>query len=199
MKAKLLLAGVLATFTLTAQQAASAAEASPWLVRGRIVNLDPANKDSTGLNLTMNSKVFPEADISYFFTPHIATELILTYPQKQDLSSNGSKIGSFKHLPPTLSLQYHFLPEGQIRPYVGAGINYTMFSNRNLPAGVTMDDSSVGWSLQVGADFPIGKDLVLNVDVKKVQIQTDVKSNGSKLGTFKADPVLFGVGIGWRF
>ena len=52
----------------------------PWLVRLRAVNLDSADKDSTGLDLTMNSKVIPEIDISYFFTPEIAAELVLTYP-----------------------------------------------------------------------------------------------------------------------
>lgn len=175
------------------------AQESPWLIRGRIVNIAPENDDSTGLNLELSSKVIPEFDISYFFTPNIAAELILTYPQKHDLESNGTKIGSLKHLPPTLSLQYHFLPQASVRPYVGVGVNYTLFSDEELPPGVTIEDSSFGWSLQAGIDIPINKTMSINLDIKKVQIRTDVMAGGNKLGTLKVDPILFGVGFGWRF
>jgi outer membrane protein len=61
----------------------------PWMVRVRAVNLDSANKDSTGLGLSINNKWMPEVDVSYFFTPNIAAELVLTYPQKHDLRANG--------------------------------------------------------------------------------------------------------------
>ncbi|MBL8508534.1 MAG: OmpW family protein, partial [Chitinimonas sp.] len=107
---------------------AAQAEEGPWLVRLRAVNLDSANKDSTGLDLSINNKVIPEFDISYFFTPELAAELVLTYPQKQTIRSGGVDIGSLKHLPPTLTLQYHFNSQGALKPYVGAGINYTRFS-----------------------------------------------------------------------
>ena len=181
-------------------QTGSTAE-GPWLVRVRAVNLDAANKDSTGLGLSMNDKTIPEVDVSYFFTPHIAAELVLTVPQKHTLSSSvlGGAIGSFKHLPPTLTLQYHFAPGASIRPYVGAGLNYTKFSGVNLPAGVDIERSSVGLALQAGVDVPLSRNLSLNVDVKKVQIRTDVSALGTTIGTFKADPLLFGVGLGWRF
>ncbi len=193
-----------AATALTAVTPAQAAD-GPWMVRARVVNLDPANKDSTGLDLSINSKVIPEVDISYFFTPNIAAELILTYPQKQDIRSGSTKIGSLKHLPPTLTAQYHFLPEGNIRPYVGAGVNYTLFSdvdfipavNAALKPGV--DSSSFGLAFQAGVDFKLDKNLYLNFDVKKVQIKTDITSYGTKVGTFKVDPLLIGVGLGWRF
>jgi outer membrane protein len=196
-----------AATALTAVGAVAPAQAAdgPWLIRARIVNLDSANKDSTGLDLSINNKVIPEVDISYFFTPNIAAELILTYPQKQDIRSGSTKIGSLKHLPPTLTAQYHFLPEGNIRPYVGAGVNYTLFSsvdfipavNAALKPGV--DSSSFGLALQAGVDFKLDKNLYLNFDVKKVQIKTDITSYGTKVGTFKVDPLLVGVGLGWRF
>ncbi len=178
---------------------AQAAEPSPWLVRVRAVNLDSANKDSTGLDLSVNDKVIPEVDVSYFFTPNLAAELVLTYPQKHDVRAGGTKIGSLKHLPPTLTVQYHFDGMGAFKPYVGAGLNYTRFSNVDLPAGVTIDKDSFGLALQVGADYEISKNVYLNLDVKKVQIRTDVKAGGAKLGTFKVDPLLVGVGVGFRF
>ena len=170
----------------------------PWLVRARAVHLDSSNGDSTPLALSINNKWLPELDISYFFTPQIAAELVLTVPQKQTLSASGTPIGSFKHLPPTLTLQYHFQAPG-FKPYVGAGLNYTRISSVDLPAGVTVDRNSFGPALQAGVDIPLAPHLSLNIDVKKVYIRTDVAAAGSTLGTFKVDPVLFGIGLGWRF
>ncbi|WP_453934369.1 OmpW/AlkL family protein [Acidovorax temperans] len=198
MKKNLLAVAVLCALTsgaVFAQQAEG-----PWLVRARAVNLDSANKDSTGLGLSVNDKVIPEVDVSYFFTPNVAAELVLTVPQKHDLSSSvlGGKIGTLKHLPPSLLVQYHFNAAG-FKPYVGAGINYTRFSSVKLPAGVDIDRNSFGAALQVGVDIPLQKNLYLNLDVKKVFIKTDVSLAGAKIGTLKVDPVLVGVGLGWRF
>ena len=205
---KILLAASL--FALTASsvwaQNTSATEAqSPWLLRVRAVHLDSANKDSTGLNLSVNNKTMPEVDVSYFFTPNIAAELILTYPQKHDLRSNGNKIGTLKHLPPTLLAQYHFTQFGKFKPYVGAGVNYTRFSSVNFdPAVVTalnpsIKKNSLGLALQAGFDYQLDSNWSLNLDIKKVQIKTDVRSFGNKVGSFKVDPVLVGVGVGYRF
>ena len=177
----------------------------PWLVRVRAVNLDSANKDDTGLDLSINDKVIPELDISYFITPNIAAELILTVPQKHDIRSGGTTIGSLKHLPPTLTVQYHFLPEATVRPYVGAGVNYTRFSSVHFDPAVqsalqpSVDKDSWGWALQAGVDFKVANNLYVNLDIKKVQIRADISSYGNKVGTFKVDPVLLGVGLGWRF
>lgn len=179
---------------------------SPWLVRVRAVNLSPENKSDPVLGqgasdlITINNKVIPEFDISYFFTPNIAAELVLTYPQKQDVRLSGTKIGTFKHLPPTLTLQYHFMPEAAFSPYVGAGINYTRISSVSIDGGLRLDSSSVGGALQVGADYKIDKNWVLNFDVKKVQISSDVKTaSGTKISNVKIDPWLIGVGVGYRF
>lgn len=175
-------------------------QAGDLLVRARAVHLDSSNKDSTGLGLTIDNKTLPEVDFSYFFTPNLAAELVLTVPQKQTVSSNGTAIGTLKHLPPTLTLQYHFNTASGIKPYVGAGVNYTRFSSVNLlNGGATIDRNSWGGALQVGVDIPLAKDLFLNIDVKKVYIQTDVFAGGARAGTFKIDPVLVGVGLGWRF
>jgi len=183
----------------------AAAQESPWLVRVRAVNIDSSDKDSTGLGLSLSNKTIPEVDISYFLTPNIAFELILTYPQKHTLKAGGAEIGTLKHLPPTLSAQYHFSPTSTFRPYVGAGINYTHFSSVNFnPAVVaalqpSIKKNSVGLSLQVGADVELSKNLYLNLDIKKVQLGTKVYSKGTEVGKFKVDPVLFGLGLGFRF
>jgi outer membrane protein len=171
-----------------------------WLVRARAVNLDMSNKDSTGLGLTVNNKTIPEVDITYFFTPNIAAELILTVPQKQKVYSNGALIGTFKHLPPTLLAQYHFTGLQGYKPYVGAGINYTDISKVDLLGGAaTLDNDSWGGALQAGVDIPLDKNWSINLDVKKVYIKSRVYAGGVNAGTLKLDPVLAGVGIGYRF
>ena len=183
--------GMLVAGSVTAQE-------SPWLVRARAVNLNMANVDSTGLGLTVNDKTIPEVDISYFFTKNIAAELILTIPQKQHVYSNGSDLGTFKHLPPTLTVQYHFTDFTGYKPYVGAGLNYTQITAEKLGA-VTLSDKSIGGALQAGVDIPLTKHVSLNMDVKKVYLKTHVYANGADVGTLKLDPVVFGVGVGYRF
>ncbi|MRW94363.1 outer membrane beta-barrel protein [Duganella sp. FT80W] len=197
-------AAVLAALTLMSGSAF--AEESPWLVRVRAVHIDTADKSDpvggTGAadRIHVSNKTIPDVDISYFFTPNIATELVLTYPQKHDVTLDGTSIGSIKHLPPTLTVQYHFMPEATFRPYVGAGINYTTFSKVNLLGGAaSLEHDSFGLALQAGADVAIDKHWSLNFDIKKVQIRSDVLAGGAKISRVKVDPVLLGVGIGYRF
>lgn len=198
MKKQIITAAILCTLmsgTAFAQQA----KEGPWMVRVRAVNLNSTNGDSTGLGLSVNNKWMPEVDVSYFFNKNMAVELILTVPQKHTMYSNGKDIGSLKHLPPTLLGQYHFDMPG-FKPYVGAGINYTRFSGVDLLGGVaTVDKNSWGPALQVGVDIPVGRNMYLNFDMKKVYIRTDVAAAGTKVGQFKVDPLLVGVGLGWRF
>lgn len=183
------------------------AQQSPWLVRARVLHMDPADKSSGGVlpanAIRVSSNTFPEVDISYFFTPNLAAELILTYPQKHDVSVAGiGKVGTFKHLPPTLSLQYHFTPDSKFSPYVGAGLNYTRLSSVNMDSVIPtarLERDSFGLALQAGVDFKLDKNWSLNLDVKKVQIRRDLSIGGIKVSTVKVDPWLVGVGVGYRF
>ena len=176
------------------------AQESPWLVRVRAANLDMTNKDATGLGLSVNDKLIPEVDVSYFFNKNVAAELVLTVPQKQIVSMNGVDIGSFNHLPPTLLLQYHFTDLGGYKPYVGAGVNYTKISSVNLlNGGATLDSHSWGGALQAGVDIPLDKKWSINFDVKKIYIKTDVYVGGANQGTLSLDPVMVSAGVGYRF
>ena len=112
-------------------------------------------------------------------------------------------MGSVWLLPPTLTVQYHFAPTSRFSPYVGAGLNYTIFYNEKKGAlrSISYDDN-IGYALQAGIDYAIAGAWSLNVDVKKLWLNTDVKANlgGTAL---KADvdinPWIFGVGLGYRF
>jgi len=203
----------LATLTLLAAALVAPslrAADGPWMVRFRAVSINPADKSDAipGLGvaadkITVSTKVIPEVDFTYFFSPNLAAELILTVPQEHDVKLNGTKIGTFKHLPPTLTAQWHFNPGQTVDPYVGAGVNLTLISDVNLAVpGVgklDLNSSSVGAALQAGVDFKVAKQCYINLDVKYVQIQSDVKLGASKVTKVKIDPLLYGVGIGYRF
>lgn len=195
------------------------AEDGDWMVRVRAVNVGWANQSdpvaalavpANGIHLS--GKTIPEVDISYFFTRNLAAELILTYPQKHTVRVTQSAAGAFdagtlKELPPTLTLQYHFLPDGQFRPYVGAGVNYTSISNVNLAplnavsgGSNSVGGSSFGGALQAGFDIKVGANSYINFDVKKVYIRTDLTNSAlGKLSTLRLDPLLLGIGYGFRF
>ena len=197
MKKNLLAVAVLCA--LTSGAALAQQSEGPWMVRARAVHLDSANKDSTGLGLSVNNKTIPEVDISYFFNKNVAAELILTVPQKHDLRSNGTNIGSLKHLPPTLSLQYHFAPQAQFRPYVGAGLNYTTFFDTHSKLGTLSLDDSWGVAAQIGVDYQLNDRWFLNADLRYIDISSNVRLNGADIGKTKINPWVATIGVGYRF
>ena len=206
-----------------AQEESSSAPPGPWLIRARAIDIDP-NSSSTAGGLaglpadaiSVQNRWAPEVDFSYFFTENIATELILTYPQSQPVSLNApglysGGIGNVKHLPPTLTVQYHYA-FGSFKPYVGAGINITWFTESNLnvpfivPGGLPLSVSktSVGPVLQIGFDYMLTKNWYLNFDFKYIWIDTQVTNDtppGPKLVNSKLtiDPSVYGIGVGYRF
>src|SRR5581483_2134425 len=121
------------------------ADDQQWEVRVRGVYLDPANHSDAYAPLAIpsnaihiNSKWLPDLDFEYYFAPHWSSELVLTYPQSQTVTVEKSALGgpaalgTFKHLPPVLTVKYGFLPEGDFRPYIGAGLNLTIISDVHL-------------------------------------------------------------------
>lgn len=179
---------------------AATAEQGDVLVRARVINIDP-NADSS-LPLDVDNRWGLEVDFTYFLTKNLAAELILTYPQKHDVTLGGAGIGSVKHIPATVNLQYHFMPDQTFRPYVGAGFNYTIFTDRDLANDtLEVDSSSFGAAVQAGFDYQVTKAMFLNVDVKYLWISTDVtnKVTGANVTSLDIDPWVYGVGVGWKF
>lgn len=200
---KILAGGVLAAVAALPTIAQAQAQEGPFMVRARALYMAVDNDNSpafAGGKFEANSKFFPEVDGTYFITRNLAAELVLTYPQKHDVKLAGNNIGTIKHLPPTLMLQWHFIPNGQIRPYAGIGLNYTMFSSVKLSIpGADIDRSSFGVAFGGGVDIRVAPKWFVNVDAKYVQIETDVKLNGTKLTTLGINPWLLSVGVGYRF
>ncbi|MBU3587488.1 OmpW family protein [Polynucleobacter sp. 31A-FELB] len=207
MRIKTLLAAMAAVASLApiAAQAQSSSE-NPWMVRVRAVDLLFQNGQTDVLstaNVKAKNQVIPEFDISYFFTKNIAAELVLTYPQNIQIDANGEKIGTIKALPPSLLLQYHFTDLGAFKPYIGAGVNYTIFSSRNNIANgtLTVDNSSFGAVGQIGMDYMFDKNWGLNVDLKYATMSTNVKTvdGGTNIGKLTLNPWMPAVGVTYKF
>lgn len=209
---------------------AMAYEAGDWIVRGRILNINPNDSSGTlntqaagdiGKGVTVDSDVIPELDITYMITPNWGVELILGYSEHtvKTHKAAGTVVGGLgsrdvidtKVLPPTLLLQYHFAPNSNIRPYVGAGINYTYFFDEDVPSksGVSASgdkvslDSSWGLAVQAGVDVALNDDWFVNLDIKYIDIDTTAKFKNTAVGWAEIDadidPIVYGIGIGRRF
>jgi len=198
---------------------AMAYEAGDWLVRGRIIHINP-NDDSGTLaiggvdqvtkGVQVDSDTIPELDITYMVDRNWGVELILGY-SNHTVTGEKSWAGlDAKVLPPTLTLQYHFAPDSTIRPYIGAGVNYTYFFDEKvagsvLPAAgskVKLEDSW-GFVAQAGLDIAINDDWFVNMDVKYIQMDTTAKFSNTAVGSAQIsadiDPFVYGLGIGRRF
>lgn len=207
---------------------AMAYEAGDWLVRGRVINVDP-NDDSgqlyldtgagyaaAGEGVKVDSDTVPELDITYMITRNWGVELILGYSEhtvtgEKNHAGLGDVIDA-KVLPPTLTLQYHFLPDSNIRPYVGVGINYTHFFDEEVagildtPGSKVKLDDSWGLAAQAGVDVAINQDWFVNLDVKYIDIDTEAHFDNVLGGAVNRarinadiDPFVWGLGIGRRF
>ncbi|HUK01328.1 MAG TPA: OmpW family outer membrane protein [Steroidobacteraceae bacterium] len=192
------------------------AHAEEWAVRVRGIYLAPANNSDAYAPLQIpsdaihvNDKWIPEVDFEYFFTPHWSSELVLTYPQTQNVTLEHSalggpvNIGSFKHLPPTLTMKYDFMPDQAFQPYLGAGLNVTWIMDVHLQVptvgSLALDHTSVGPAAQAGFDYRIAEHWYFNADAKWLMLRSDVKLGGVKISQARIDPVLLGVGFGYRF
>lgn len=201
------------------------AMAGDWMVRLRAVSVDPDSSSSTlrsdgvsipNTSVSVDDDQIPELDITYMMRPNWGLELVLGTSQ-HDVIAEGAlaglgKVVDARVLPPTLTLQYHFNPEGRFRPYIGAGLNFTLFyseettSSFNAAAGPSdVDlDESVGLAGQLGFDVGINESWFVNFDVKYIQIDTTATiTTPGALGTVEVDvdinPFVYGFGIGRRF
>lgn len=216
---------------------ALAHEAGQWILRGGVgvvmpkdnnltlptISLPPLTIDATvqvddGTSLTLTG--------TYMFTKNWAFDILAAWPFKHDIDldatiddgtgpvSGSVPFGEVKHLPPTFSIQYHFSPDAKFQPFVGLGLNYTTFSGEKLnqdvvDAGITSFslDDSFGAAAQVGADWLLSGQWLVNFDVRWIQIESDLTATvddgtgpvTGELGKVTIDPWVFAVNVGYRF
>ena len=197
MRKLLFLAGLLFTVSLSAQN---------WQVRLRGVSVQPYEKSTVGgedSDVNISNAFIPELDFTYFFNKNFAAELILgTSKHDVKVGNDEVSLGSVRLLPPTVTLQYHFYPTKSLKPYVGAGLNYTIFYDVENGDTLGMDyKNNVGFALQGGVDYFVNDKFFLNVDIKKLYLKTDVDLGlpATVPAEVKINPLLIGFGVGMKF
>ncbi|MEJ2513989.1 MAG: OmpW family outer membrane protein [Gammaproteobacteria bacterium] len=214
---------------------AQAWDAGDWLVRVGGSNVDPKS-DNGSFNLTdldpINSRLGIDVDdqwgvtfnFTYMYTRNWGIEVLAALPYEHDVKVQGlpGAAATVTHLPPTISLQYHFLPGSAFQPYVGAGLNLTWFMDDSKEEGLRaadlllseyygteirtsldVDSTSFGFAAQAGFDYVLTDQWFVNFDVRYIDIQTDVtlKANGDSVTKTEVavDPLVYGVHLGYKF
>ena len=197
------------------------AEAGDTLIRLRGIMVAPTEKSSGILpafpadGVKVNNAVTPEVDFTKMLTNNFGLELIAATTKHTASGASGTpaavgKLASTWVLPPTLTAQYHFAPAAKVRPYVGVGVNYTIFYSEKASSALKTAlgntkvkmKSSFGWAAQAGVDFDLNEKMFLNLDVKYIDIDTTARLTTTAAGVQRVkislDPVVFGVGVGFK-
>ena len=207
---------------------ALAYEAGTWVLRAGVGVVAPDSDNlvvDDGIDtITVNVDDGTSVTLmgTYMFSPNWGFDVLASWPFNHDINVTitdnvdpgfdpiSAKIAETDHLPPTFSLQYHFLPDGTFQPYVGAGINWTTFFNTDVEQAlvdlgiedIDLEDS-FGLALQVGADFMLGDRWLVNFDLRWIDIESDLEATAlgvsGELGTVKIDPWVYSLNLGYRF
>lgn len=153
--------------------------------------------------IEVDSDARPTITAEYFVRDNLGIEVLAALPFDHDISIKGvGRVGSTKHLPPTVSLQYHF-GQGSVKPFIGAGINYTRFFSTETTGALAGTDlelgDSFGLAAHVGIDFEVSERSSIRVDARWMDIDTDAEVNGVDVGTVEIDPLVYGVAYVFKF
>lgn len=228
MKRALLLA--CATLLLSASTAVLAHDAGDLILRAGVGvvepksgNLDLPSLDLGGGPISAGIEVDTGTSLTltgtYMFTRNWAFDVLAAWPFKHDIDldiagAGSVPIGETEHLPPTFSIQYHFLPDGAFQPFVGLGVNYTTFFSEEVTAeavaaGVTdlsLDDS-FGVATQFGADWRLSDQWLLHFEGRWINIESDATVTvddgtgpvSAEIGTVEIDPWVLSLELGFKF
>ena len=192
-------------------------QAGDWIARGGIgvVSPDGDGADvSPGVSLDVDDGYAATITVAYMVTDNIGVELLAATPFNHDIDLDGAgTVGETDQLPPTLSAQWHFNPIGRIQPYVGVGVNWTLFFNEDTQGalnGATLNlDDSIGLAGQVGFDWHFGNNWLANIDVRYISIETDAELGGQDIGgagvgqlkidDVEIDPWVVSLNFGYNF
>jgi outer membrane protein len=188
--------------TTAAANTAMAMDQGDWLIRAGASYVDP--KSNNHEIASVDSATGFTFNFSYFMTDAWAVEVLAAWPYKHDIELlDGTKVGSTKHLPPTVSIQYHWAPDSVFQPYVGVGMNYTNFFSEKTTGpleGVDLDlGNSWGLAGDIGADIKLSDSWFLNVSIRYMDIETKAKLDGVSIGKVKISPWIYGGHVGFRF
>jgi outer membrane protein len=189
---------------------AFAYETGTWLVRGGVHYIDPKSDNHDVVEV--EGAAMASFNVTYMFAPNFGVEVLGSLPFEHDIElvDGGDTVGSVKHLPPTVSVVYHFLPDAPVKPYIGVGINYTLFFDEETSGALRNADlsldPSLGAAFVFGVDVPLRDNWFVNADVRYIDIETDADvdlndGEGGKLELegIDIDPWVFGLTVGYQF
>lgn len=176
-----------------------------WVLRFGAHVVDPKSDNGrlAGMKASIDSNIRPTASIEYMATPNWGIDLLAAWPFRHDVRLDGVRAASTQQLPPTLGVNYHFLPDATISPFVGAGLNYTWFHNSRgvgpLQGTHVSIDNSWGAAAHAGVDMKLSERWLITADLRWIDIKSDVHVNGSKVGRATINPLVYGLSAGYRF
>lgn len=184
-----------------------AQSAGDWTIAVGVHQVNPKSGNGSlagnTLDVEVGSDVKPTITAEYFIGDNLGIEILASWPFEHDIAINGlGNVGSTRHLPPTVSLQYHF-GQGAVTPFLGVGVNFTRFSGEQTSgalAGSRLElDNSWGLAAHAGIDFTLTERSAIRVDARWIDIDTDVRLDGADLGTVQIDPLVYGVAYVIKF
>lgn len=157
------------------------------------------NGTLAGAAATVDDSTRPSITVEYFIRDNLGIELLGALPFKHGINLNGAHIGETKHLPPTVTLNWHFPTGGALKPFVGIGLNYTAFFEERSSAGVLKIEDSFGASAHLGADWALNDKGAVRFDLRYIDIDSDVTLNGAPIGKVEVDPLVAGISYVMKF
>lgn len=203
----LLLSSLAAALALTAAPAMAQSKGD-WTIAAGVHQVAPKSDNGSlaggALRVDVDNDIKPTITGEYFIADNLGIEVLAALPFKHDINIDGlGRVGSTKHLPPVVSLQYHFNSKGKVSPFLGAGLNYTAFFSEETGGALTGSrlklEDSWGLAAHAGLDVAISEKGALRVDVRWIDIDSEVKLDGQKLGTVNIDPLAYGVSYVFKF
>ncbi|ODV25528.1 MAG: hypothetical protein ABT19_03605 [Rhodanobacter sp. SCN 68-63] len=185
--------------------AACAADTFPWVLRVGVHTVNPKSNNGTlaGMKATVESDTTPTFSLEYMFDRNWGVDVLASLPFKHTVRLDGVSAATTRQLPPTIGVNYHFMPDAMVSPFVGAGLNYTRFFETRgvgpLQGAHVSIANSFGAAAHAGLDLRINDRWLVTADVRWISIAGDVKANGSKVGKANIDPLAYGLSIGYRF
>ena len=157
------------------------------------------NGTLAGAAADVGNNVRPSITFEYLIRDNLGIEVLGALPFKHDISLGGAFAGTTKHLPPTVSLNYHIPTGGKVTPFVGVGLNYTTFFEESSDLGELKIKDSWGLAATLGADYALSDKGALRLDLRYIDIDSEVTLDGAPIGTVEIDPVVASVSYVMKF
>lgn len=198
---------LVATMLVALGTPAFAQSQGEWTLGFGVAHVNPKSDNGTlaagTVPTSIGTSTRPSITFEYFIRDNLGVEVLAALPFKHSVKSNGTEIGTVKHLPPVVSLQYHFDTTPQFKPFVGVGVNFTGFWDSNAKGPLAGSNlrvkNSWGLAAHLGADYWINEKSAIRADLRWIDINADVTLNGTKIGSVDVDPVVTGISYIMKF